>query len=252
MVYAFCTRLNTAIEVERARAIHANLKSIFILLEVEQSQVCRAEKNKNLRLPNKPNFDRFLLEGIGYLRMAKNFNSWILPNGKKSRILRNILNTLGRVRFQYKRMIRMRELLLAGIIDNRIREDIVFGLDNVFQVTDQLRTDSTVGEYDLDEYEVIEFYDWQSERKTRTYLLNKINLLIDKINYAIIKRYLTLYSTLQKYCKKATQFLRNNRKILQSSNLRKRNSCCKYHFLKQLIACCHHVLSLNQLNDGKD
>lgn len=141
----------------------------------------------------------------------------------------------------------MRDLLLDGIIENDIREDIMIAIDDIVRENDELRID-TAEEYDIDEYEVIEFYDWQSERKRRTALLRMINLQIDKIYHTIIKRYLTLYSMVKKYCKRATQFLRSNKRILKSSKLRRRqgqNSCCKYHFLKQLIACCHYILSQN-------
>lgn len=145
-------------------------------------------------------------------------------------------------------MLRVRNQLLDGIIENGIREDIIFAIDNVIQETDELKFD-TADEYDIDEYEIIEFYDWQSEKKIRTTLQTNINLLLDKIYHAIIKRYLTIYSILKRYCEKATRFLRCNRKILKSSKLRRkqRNLCCKYHFLKQLISCCHYILSLNEV-----
>jgi len=143
-------------------------------------------------------------------------------------------------------MLYMRNLLLDGIVENDIREDIIISIDNVIRENDELRI-NIADEYDIDEYEIIDFYDWQSERKIRTDLLKRINLLIDKVYCAFIKRYLTLHFMLKKYCKRATQFLHKNRKILKLSKLprRQRNSCCKYHLLKQLIACCHHVLSLN-------
>ncbi|XP_011164682.3 uncharacterized protein LOC105199331 [Solenopsis invicta] len=246
MVIVLCTRLNTAIEVERSREIYANLRSILIILEMEQSQDYKSEKNIKLRLSDEMSFDRFLYEGTGYLSMINNLNSWVTPNNTKNVILRKTLNTLGRVQFQYKRMLRMRNLLLNGIVANDIREDIVISTDNVVRETDELRI-GTANEYDIDEYEVIGFYDWQSETKIRTALMEMINLLIDKIYYAIIKRYMTLCSMLKKYCKRATQFLRSNRRILKSSKLRRRqgqNSCCKYHFLKQFIATCHYVSSL--------
>ncbi|XP_036143160.1 uncharacterized protein LOC105839973 isoform X4 [Monomorium pharaonis] len=219
------------------------LTSILILLEMEQSQDYKIEKNKNHYLPNEINFDRFLHEGVRYLSMVNNLNSWVLPNNTKNMILRKTLSVLEKIQFQYKRMIRMRNLLLNGIIANGIREDIIITMDNVIQETDELRI-GTADEYDIDEYEVIEFYDWQSETKIRTVLLRMINLLIDKIYHTIIKRFLTLHSMVKEYCKRAMQFLRSNKKILKSSKFCRRqghNSCYKYYFLKQLIACCHYI-----------
>lgn len=146
-------------------------------------------------------------------------------------------------------MLRVRNQLRHGIIENGIREDIIFAIDNVIQETDELRF-GIADEYEIDEFEIIEFYDWQSKTNIRTTLQTNINLLTDKIYYAIIKRYLTLYSILKRYCERATRFLRCNRKILKSSKLRRKqwqNLCCKYHFLKQLIFCCHYVLSPNKV-----
>jgi len=139
-------------------------------------------------------------------------------------------------------MLRLRDLLLSGIIENGIREDFIICIDNVIQENNELGMDDD-NEYEINEYELIDFYDWQNEKKTRTKLLKMINLSIDKIYYVILKRYLTLHFMIKKYCERATQFLRSNRKILKSSDFdRQKTFCCKYHFLKQLITYLHHVL----------
>lgn len=138
-------------------------------------------------------------------------------------------------------MLRLRDLLLSGIIENDIREDFIICIDNVIPANNELGMDDD-NEYEINEYELIDFYDWQNEKKTRTKLLKMINLLIDKIYHAILKRYLTLHFMIKKYCERATQFLRSNRKILKSSNFHQRTLCCKYHFLKQLIVYFNHVL----------
>ncbi|XP_071573176.1 uncharacterized protein [Temnothorax nylanderi] len=246
MVQVLCSRLNPAIEVERSRRLYADLKSILILLESEQSQDYKTEKNKNLYLPDKINFDRFRREGTIYLSMVNNLINWARPNSTKNVILRKTMNDLGRVQFQYKRMLRMRKILLDGTVNNGIREDIIFSMENdAIQETDELRTDTTADMYDIDEDEIIHFYDWQSKKKIRKALMRMINPLVEKVYHVFIKRYLTLCSILKKYSRRATQFLHSNRKILKSSKLRRRqgqNSCCKYHFLKQLIASCHRVL----------
>ncbi|XP_071625916.1 uncharacterized protein [Temnothorax longispinosus] len=250
MVQVLCSRLNPAIEVERSRRLYADLKSILTILEMEQSQDDRTEKNKNLHLPDKINFDRFRREGTLYLRMVNNLINWARPNSSKNVILRKILNDLGRVQFQYKRMLRMRKILLDGTVNNGIREDIIFSMENdVIQETDELRTDTTADVYDVDEDEVIHFYDWQSKKKIRKALLRIINPLVEKIYHVFNNRYSTLYSIVKKYCRRATHFLRSNRRMLKSSKLRRRqgqNSCCKYHFLQQLIVSCHRILSSNQ------
>jgi hypothetical protein len=106
----------------------------------------------------------------------------------------------------------------------------IIAIDNVVRETDELRI-GTADEYDIDEYEVIEFYDWQSETRIRTALMEMINLLIDKVYYAIIKRYMTLYSMLKKYCKRATQFSRSNRRILKFS---KASSKARAEFVLQI------------------
>ena len=138
-------------------------------------------------------------------------------------------------------MQRLRDLLLNGIIENGIREDFIIHIDNVIEENELEMDDDN--EYEINEYELIDFYDWQNEKKTRTTLLKMINLSIDKIYYAILKRYLTLHFMIKKYCERATQFLRSNRKILKSSDFdRQKKFCCKYHFLKQLIVYLHHVL----------
>lgn len=92
----------------------------------------------------------------------------------------------------------------------------------MIQESDELKIDA-VHVY-IDEYEVIEFYDWQSERERerRIVLRRTINRLIDKIYHVIIQRHLTLYCLLQKHCRRAMQFLRSNRKILKSSRLRRK------------------------------
>jgi len=143
-------------------------------------------------------------------------------------------------------MLRLRDLLLSGIIENGIREDFIICIDNVIQENNELGMDDD-NEYEINEYELIDFYDWQNEKKTRTKLLKMINLSIDKIYYVILKRYLTLHFMIKKYCERATQFLCSNRKILKSSDFdRQKTFCCKYHFLKQLITYLHLIIKLNK------
>lgn len=133
-------------------------------------------------------------------------------------------------------------------IDNDIWEDIIIAIDNIIQESDEFKINAA-DTYDMN-MKVMEFYDWQSEKKRCIVLLRMTNPLIDKIHHVIIQRHLALYCLLKKDCRRTMQFLRNNRKILKSSKLRWRqeqNLCCKYHLLKQLIAYCYYGL-IDKLN----
>ncbi|XP_011646582.1 uncharacterized protein LOC105433142 [Pogonomyrmex barbatus] len=178
-----------------------------------------------------------------YLGMAFNAYNWIMSNNTKNIILHKTVNLLQLVQYRHKKMLRVSNNLLQRRVVNGIREDMIISLDNVIRENEVLRIGiGDVDEYDIDNFELIAFYNWQSKLRIRKILMNNINTLMSKIYCAFIKRYSSLYFVLTNYCKKATSFLRNNRKLLKSSKIHRKeeqNSCCKYHFLKQLISYCN-------------